>query len=179
MLTETPLTVLPAFDAEEVEKIGRTAQASHVSLVATALRRLDPSVFARVLLGGSRPPGDLAPNVVVTYGMTETGSGMVYDGRPLDGVEIAIDHFDGAEQVAGEILIRAPMLFRCYRDGTSGLVTGPDGTATWFRTGDAGSLGDDGRLNVSGRMAEVITTGGEKVWPDAVERGPVGPRTHR
>ena len=60
---------------------------THVSLVATALRRLDPSVFTCILLGGSRAPGDLPPNVVATYGMTETGSGVVYDGWPLDGVE--------------------------------------------------------------------------------------------
>jgi O-succinylbenzoic acid--CoA ligase len=170
MLTDTPVSVLPGFDAEVVEGFGQAGRASHVSLVATALRRLDPSVFACVLLGGARPPGDLAPNVVVTYGMTETGSGVVYDGFPLDGVEVAIDHFDASEQAAGEILIRSPMLFRCYRDGSDGRVTGPDGSATWFRTGDAGALDDDGRLSVSGRIAEVITTGGEMVWPDAVER---------
>lgn len=174
MLTDTPVTVLPGFDAELVEKIGRDGRASHVSLVATALRRLDPSVFERVLLGGARPPGQLASNVVVTYGMTETGSGLVYDGVPLEGVEVAIEHFDGssrgAEPEEGEILLRAPMLLRCYRDGTSGRATGPDGTPTWFRTGDAGFLDAAGRLNVSGRTAEVITTGGEKVWPDAVER---------
>ena len=28
----------------------------------------------------------------------------------------------------------------------------------------------DGELHVAGRMADVITTGAEKVWPDAVER---------
>jgi O-succinylbenzoic acid--CoA ligase len=170
LLTETALTVLPGFDAEVVEEFGRTGRASHVSLVATALRRLDPSLFVSVLLGGARPPGELAPNIVVTYGMTETGSGVVYDGFPLEGVDIAIEHLDTSEQAAGEILIRAPMLFRCYRDGTNGLVTGPDGSATWFRTGDAGLLDENGRLVVSGRLAEVITTGGEKVWPDAVER---------
>jgi O-succinylbenzoic acid--CoA ligase len=70
----------------------------------------------------------------------------------------------------GEILLRAPMLLRSYRDGTTGRVIGPDGTATWFATGDAGQIHPDGRLSVSGRMAEVIITGAEKVWPDAVER---------
>ncbi len=62
------------------------------------------------------------------------------------------------------------MLMRCYRDGDTARVIGPDGTRTWFATGDAGSVTDDGRLQVSGRLAEVIVTGGEKVWPDAVER---------
>jgi len=172
LLMGTPLTVLPGFDAEEVEALGRAKKATHVSLVPAALRRLDPALFTGILLGGSRPPGDLPPNVVVTYGMTETASGIVYDGFPLDGVEVAIAHFDHADDdwVSGEILLRAPMLLRCYRDGSTGRVLGPDGSKTWFATGDAGYVNADGTLSVTGRMAEMITTGGEKVWPDEVER---------
>jgi O-succinylbenzoic acid--CoA ligase len=101
--------------------------------------------------------------------MTETGSGVVYDGVPLDDVEVAIAHFDD-DGDDGEILLRAPMLMRCYRDGTTGRVTGPDGTPTWFATGDAGHLTEDGTLSVVGRIADMITTGGENVWPDEVER---------
>ena len=169
LLTGTPLTVLAGFDAETVEQLGRSRAVSHVSLVTAALYRLDPSVFTGILLGGSSPPGELPPNVVTTYGMTETGSGVVYDGVPLDDVEVAIAHF-GDDVEDGEILLRAPMLMRCYRDGTTGRVTGPDGTSTWFATGDAGFLTGDGTLSVVGRIAEMITTGGEKVWPDEVER---------
>jgi O-succinylbenzoic acid--CoA ligase len=185
LLTGTPLTVLPGFDAEAVEALGRAERATHLSLVPAALRRLDPALFTGILLGGSRPPGDLPPNVVVTYGMTETGSGVVYDGYPLDDVEVAIAHFDDAddfddtneaygrstgENGGGEILLRAPMLLRCYRDGSTGRVLGPDGSKTWFATGDAGYINALGTLSVTGRIAEMITTGGEKVWPDEVER---------
>ena len=151
-----------------------------MALVPTALRRIDPSVFDCVLLGGSKAPADLPPNVVPTYGMTETGSGVVYGDGPLDGVEIAIRAAENAAaeaaagpttaETTGEILIRAPMLFRCYRDGTEGRITGPDGLSNWFATGDAGRLARDGTLTVSGRIEDVITTGAEKVWPDAVER---------
>ena len=87
--------------------------------------------------------------------MTETGSGVVYDGIPLDGVEVRISD--------GEVHLRCPMLFRCYRDGTSPLVDG------WFATGDGGHLDADGRLVVEGRIGELIITGGENVWPQAVE----------
>src|SRR5690606_9586819 len=87
-----------------------------------------------------------------------TGSGVVYDGVPLDGVEVRV--------VGGEIQVRAPMLLRAYRDGTDPRT--PDG---WFPTGDAGEWdAGAGRLRVHGRIAEVIVTGGEKVWPAAVER---------
>jgi o-succinylbenzoate---CoA ligase len=173
ILCGTPLLVMPGFDADEVEATGRSGRATHVSLVTTALRRLDPSVFECVLLGGSRPPSDLPPNAVTTYGMTETGSGVVYDGTALDGVEVALRGPDGSTTTAardGEILLRAPMLFRCYRDGATGRVVGPDGLGSWFATGDGGTLGADGRLSVSGRMADVITTGAEQVWPESVER---------
>ena len=61
-----------------------------MSLVPTALRRVDPALFRTVVLGGSAMPADLPPNAVTTYGMTETGSGVVYDGVPLDGVEVAV-----------------------------------------------------------------------------------------
>ena len=108
------------------------------------------------MLGGSRPPGDLPPNVVTTYGLTETGSGVVYDGVPLDGVEVRIDD--------GQIMLRSPMLLRCYRDGTVPLDA--DG---WLATGDAGELDADGRLVVHGRRDDLIITGGENVWPEPVE----------
>jgi O-succinylbenzoic acid--CoA ligase len=179
ILTDTPLTVIPGFDTELVEGFGRAGTATHTSLVTTGLRRIDPASFTCILLGGSRPPDELPPNVVATYGMTETGSGVVYDGVPLDDVEIALAHFtdegedgdrDGVGDGDGEILLRAPMLMRCYRDGADGRVTGPDGRRDWFATGDAGYVHEDGTLGVRGRVREVIVTGGEKVWPDAVER---------
>ncbi len=169
VLTGTPVTVLPAFDAEEVERLGRTGEATHVSLVATALRRLDPSPFAAVLLGGAPPPGGLPPNVVTTYGMTETGSGVVYDGHPLEGVEVAIGTGEPGTGAPGEILVRCPMLLRIYRDGADPRVAGPDGAGGWLPTGDGGRL-VDGVLEVDGRLADVVVTGGEKVWPPAVEQ---------
>jgi o-succinylbenzoate---CoA ligase len=151
--TGTRLTVLPGFEAAAVEHVGATL----VSLVATALTRIDPALFRVIVLGGSRPPADRPANCVATYGMTETGSGVVYDGVPLGGVEVDI-------AADGEIRVRAPMLLRCYRDGSSPLDA--DG---WFATGDLGEWRPDGRLQVAGRRGDLIITGGENVWPEAVE----------
>jgi O-succinylbenzoic acid--CoA ligase len=92
---------------------------------------------------------------VTTYGKTETGSGVVYDGVPLDGVEV--------RAVDGELHLRGPMLLRAYRDGTD-----PKDADGWLATGDAGAV-VDGRVEVQGRIGDVIVTGGEKVWPDPVE----------
>jgi O-succinylbenzoic acid--CoA ligase len=144
LLTGTPLT----FDPE--------APATLVSLVATQLRRMDVTRFRAVVLGGAAAPDERPPNCVVTYGMTETGSGVVYDGVPLDGVEV--------RSVDGELQVRGPMLLRCYRDGTD-----PKDGDGWLRTGDGGSV-EDGVVRVAGRLADVVVTGGEKVWPDPIER---------
>jgi O-succinylbenzoic acid--CoA ligase len=151
----TRLVVHDGFDAKAVS--GAAAEgATLVSLVPTALRRIDARIFRRIVLGGSRPPGELPSNVVTTYGMTETGSGVVYDGWPLEGVEVRIDQL-------GEIHLRCPMLLRSYRDGSQPVADG------WFATGDLGDLDDDGRLTVLGRRDELIITGGENVWPATVE----------
>ncbi len=153
MVMGTSLSVLPSFEPVLVEGVGAT----HVSLVPTALRRIDPAVFRTIVLGGAAPPAVLPANVVTTYGMTETGSGIVYDGRPLDGVEVAVDE-------GGMIRLRGPMLLRAYRDGSDPLDD--DG---WLATGDIGRLRDDGRLHVEGRAGDLIITGGENVWPEPVE----------
>ena len=44
--------------------------------------------------------------------MTETGSGVVYDGVPLDGVEVKIDDSGGDPRAQSRRCLRA------YRDGT-------------------------------------------------------------
>jgi o-succinylbenzoate---CoA ligase len=150
--TGTRLTVHPGFDTEAVVASGATL----VSLVSTALRRIDPSIFRTIVLGGSRPPTDRPANAVATYGMTETGSGVVYDRVPLDGIEVRI--------VDREIHLRGRALLRCYRDGTDPKL--PDG---WLPTGDLGELDADGRLRVFGRRGDLIITGGENVWPEVVE----------
>ncbi len=161
LMTGTPCTVLDGFDPAAVEDAAR-AGATLVSLVTTALHRCDASGYRSVLLGGAAPPSSVPSNVIVTYGMTETGSGVVYDGYPLDGVEVRIG--DGTTGAEGEVLLRGPMLTRGYRDGTDPRLPG-----NWLATGDGGTFGPDGRLTVSGRIAEVIVTGGEKVWPGPVE----------
>jgi O-succinylbenzoic acid--CoA ligase len=163
LVTGTPLT----FDPDD-------RRATLTSMVPTQLERADVSRFRRVLVGGSADWGAARrpPNVVHTYGMTETGSGVVYDGVALDGVSVRVDGSDpgldggpDGGSAGGQIFLRGPMLLRCYRDGTVPLDAGG-----WLPTGDAGRLDPHGRLHVDGRMADVIVTGGEKVWPDAVER---------
>ncbi|TWP47807.1 AMP-binding protein [Lentzea tibetensis] len=119
--------------------------------------------FDAVLIGGAATPAPLLEHarslgvrVVTTYGMTETAGGCVYDGVPLDGVEVSTD---------GVISLAGPML-------ALGYLGGPQ-FGTWFRTGDLGRFAD-GRLSVLGRADDVIVTGGANVAPTLVEQALIG-----
>jgi o-succinylbenzoate---CoA ligase len=170
LLTEAGLEV---HDTADPDAIGRAARAgaTHVSLVPTLLRRIDPTPWRVILLGGSAIPADRPANTVATYGMTETFGGVVYDGLALNGVAVRIagdaagpGATESGGDGAGPIEISSPSLLRCYRDGTDPTVRG------WFRTGDLGSIDPStGRLAVHGRADDLIITGGEKVWPEPVE----------
>ena len=153
--TGTPLEVHPTFDADAVTDAARRG-ATLSTVVPTALARIDPAHFRRLVVGGSAPPAIVPPNAVISYGMTETGSAFVYDGVALDRAEVRI--------VEDEIQVRGPMLLRAYRDGTD-----PKDSDGWLATNDAGEWASDGRLVVHGRRGDLIITGGENVWPNAVE----------
>lgn len=158
LVTATPLTVHDGFDAAAVTAAARTGGATLTSLVYRALDQIDAADFRRILAGGSAPPGARPANVWATYGMTETGSGIVYERRALPGAELRVDDED-------QIWVRGPMLLRSYRDGTD-----PKDADGWFPTGDLGAIAADGELEVWGRAGDVVVTGGEKVWPEPVER---------
>jgi O-succinylbenzoic acid--CoA ligase len=156
LLTGTPLSVHTAFDADAVERLARS-QRVLTTLVPTAYARVDPALFRAIVLGGAPVPGGLPRNVITSYGLTETCGGCVYDGRAFPGVDIRLD-------TNAQILVRGPVTLRAYRDGTDPKQDG------WLPTGDAGSFDAAGRLRVEGRLSDLIITGGENVWPAAVER---------
>lgn len=151
-----------------------TAERRYVSLVPTQLHRLldDPAAadalrgFSTVLVGGAAVPAVLrgraavaGVHVVATYGMSETCGGCVYDGVPLDGVAVAV----GAQ---GRVRLGGPVLFDGY-DGRPDL-TGEVLRDGWFVTQDVGRLDDDGRLQVLGRVDDVVVSGGVNVPGPAV-----------
>lgn len=156
LLTSTSLIAQDGFSVDGYNSAAKDG-ATLVSLVSTALQRVSPHLYRTILLGGAVPPSILPNNCVTTYGMTETGGGIVYNGTPLDGVEIQIRD--------SIIYLRAPMLMRQYRDGSS-----PIDSDGWLRTGDIGTFNDDGSVHVQGREGDLIITGGENVWPEQVEK---------
>ncbi len=169
LITGTPCTVLPRFDPTEVERQARSG-ATLVSLVATALGRTDAARLPGGASGRSRSPRgpagqrghhlwndrDRARESSTTAGRSMAPKfGSTRRRRWLTGPA-------GADGPVGEVLVRGPMVLHSYRDGTD-----PRRPGGWYPTGDAGRLEPDGTLTVFGRIAEVIVTGGEKVWPVA------------
>jgi len=86
-------------------------------------------------------------------------------GFPLPGVEVRLDPRDGGTT---EIQVRGPNVIGGYLDdpGATAAAYTSDG---WFRTGDLGTMSDDGYLSITGRAKELIITGGYNVYPREVE----------
>ena len=93
-------------------------------------------------------------NVVETYGSTETCGGVIYDGSPVDGVEVKL--------IDEKIAIKGPQLALGYLD------QGPIASHGWFVSSDLGEL-RDGKWRVLGRADDQIISGGEKISLSAVD----------
>jgi O-succinylbenzoic acid--CoA ligase len=88
-------------------------------------------------------------NVVITYGMSETSGGCVYNGEILEGTEVEVR--------GGSIFIRGNIL-----------ALNLDLSDGWFETKDLGEFVDE-KLVVIGRSDDVIISGGENLSLNSVE----------
>ncbi|WP_083913392.1 AMP-binding protein [Nocardia concava] len=146
----------------------------YTSLVPTQVQRLlaEPESrealagFDKVLIGGARLDEETGARLravtdaVITYGMTETCGGCVYDGRPLRGVQVRL--IDDIIHLGGDVVA----------DGYLGAAEQPfyrEADTRWYRTADRGRWAD-GLLVPTGRIDDLINTGGVKVSAVAVEQ---------
>ncbi|EWT05002.1 AMP-dependent synthetase [Intrasporangium chromatireducens Q5-1] len=128
--------------------------------------------FDGVLVGGSATPHAMQQEALdagvalrLTYGMSETAGGCVYDGVPLPVTRIHVDNdrhvvLGGATVAAG--YLGEPELTADV------FVVDPEGVR-WFRTDDLGHFDESERLVIDGRADDVINTGGLKITPGVVE----------
>jgi O-succinylbenzoic acid--CoA ligase len=185
------LELTGGFDPEAFARAAQltTGHRRYTALVPTQLRRLLTAGdaaraalvgFDAVLVGGAsadqgllEQAADAGVRVVTTYGMSETCGGCVYDGRPLDGVRVELDD-DGRIRLGGPVVARGYRgaeptdAFSTGAFSAGAFATGPDGVR-WFRTDDTGRLLPGGLLGVTGRVDDLIVTGGVKVAPALVE----------
>ncbi len=120
--------------------------------------------------------------IVEGYGLSETCSGITCNradsdrftgtiGLPMPSVEVKILDDAGAEVKhgdAGEIAIRSPMNMAGYwnRPDETAKVMTADG---FFRTGDIGTMDDEGYIRIVDRKKDMILVSGFNVYPNEVE----------
>jgi acyl-CoA synthetase (AMP-forming)/AMP-acid ligase II len=149
--------------------------------VFTGTAPLTPALYARA-------SAMFGPVVRITYGKTECVNPITvlspeethahFSGEPRAagcclgwpsaGVEIQIRAGEGAclaTGAEGEVWLRARHMSEGFIDA-DGYQPHPGG---WHRTGDLGWMDERGRLWLSGRVADVIKTGGYRVNPDEIE----------
>ena len=146
---------------------GKFPKADFTAIVPTQLFRalngdenlLNHLIGAKaVLVGGAALTRELRSQaeeagitIIETYGSTETSGGCIYNGLPLEGVEVAIDS-DNRIAIKGMNLAHE--------------LTNEDG---WYFTSDIGHF-QDGKIVIDGRIDDIVITGGENISLSAIDR---------
>jgi fatty-acyl-CoA synthase len=107
----------------------------------------------------------------IYYGSTECGTGAALSNadvmRKPGSVGVAPVGGDLRLAANGEICVRSDTLMDGYFENPAATAEAlQDG---WYHTGDLGALDDEGYLQVTGRLKDVIRTGGETISPTEVE----------
>ncbi|WP_317914511.1 o-succinylbenzoate--CoA ligase [Carnobacterium maltaromaticum] len=189
-----PVYLFEKFDEKEINQTLLSGAGSIISVVSVMLKRLlvdlgnrhYPPQFRCMLLGGGPIDSGTLTNcqklgipVIQSYGMTETASQVVAlsndmavkksgsAGLPLFPVQLEVvmpSHEVCLPYQHGEVRIKAPNV-------TVGYLNQPRRSETeWFYTGDIGYLDNDGYLYIVSRLADLIISGGENIYPSEVEQ---------
>lgn len=170
-------------------------EATHVSLVETALASLlsarealrFPTSVRAALVGGGPVSLELLQRAKAlgmpalrTYGLTEATSQVATErlgdadgltaGPALSGLSVRIVDPLGnplPSGESGEIQVHGPTLMRGYFGDER--ATAEAFSEGWLKTGDLGSLDNQGRLTVLARRTDLIISGGENIYPAEVE----------
>ena len=119
--------------------------------------------------------------VIEAYGMTEAAHQMTSNPLPpllrksgtvglAAGPLVEILSNDGeilGPNQIGEIVIRGANVTSGYKNNSQ--ANKENFTNGWFRTGDQGSIDNDGFLTIKGRLKEIINRGGEKISPKEID----------
>lgn len=125
-------------------------------------------------------------SVVTAYGLTET-CGFVSicrpddaaevisgsSGRAMDGIEVKCVDAQGNEMPrgeAGEIWVRGYNVMKGYFDNEEATAeTMAEGG--WLKTGDVGTMDENGYIDITDRMKDMYISGGFNVYPAEIENG--------
>lgn len=161
---------------------------AHPDLAST-----DFSSVTRCTVGGQTIPGAKLDAIVRTFGcpalelwgMTEVGGPATTHspwwpkrhgsiGLPFPGTEMRIADPDepsamAASGVAGEVMIRGPLVMRGYWNNPAATAQAIDAEG-WLATGDIATKDEDGFVFIVDRKKDMILTAGYNVYPAELER---------
>ena len=91
-------------------------------------------------------------------------------GRPVAGLDFRLGPLDGSagDLPEGELQVRGPQLFDAYLDDEAATRAAYT-TDGWLRSGDLAVRRDDSSIQLTGRLKEIINSGGYKVMPAEIE----------
>ena len=181
-LVESSFSFDPLLQAMEAQgtTVVHGAPALFGRLLVAAPGSLEP-VRTGLVAGAPCPPAVLEQldatdtTILNVFGMTEIGAATScrHDdpaerrhttvGRALEGYEFRV----AGEDEPGELQVRGPYVMPGYLDQPEQTAQAFDGD--WFRTGDLGTIDDQGYIRIAGRAKEVVHVGGFNVFPAEVE----------
>ncbi len=189
--------VLAALDRTKATALPGVPTMYRALLDHPRLKQTDFSSLRYCISGGAPMPPELkqrfeaatGATLVEGYGLSES-SGVVSCnpyagpqqagsiGQPIAGTRVRLvdkenPTLDPPVGEPGEIVVAGPQIMTGYwrRDDTpdATFVTDADGVH-WLRTGDVGTIDDDGFIRIVDRLKDMIAVGGFKVFPSEIER---------
>ncbi len=171
----TLFMAVPSMYAKMLDAVGgKTLDFEHIRLWTSGSAPLMVKDFERIKRAFGKEP-------VEREGMSETGMNFSNPlrgtkkpgsiGLPLPGLQVRIVNPDTHKDVnpgeTGEIWLKGPAV-------TPGYWQKPEETAKafvdgWFRTGDLGTMDDEGYYYLTDRLKHIIISGGENISPKEVE----------
>jgi acyl-CoA synthetase (AMP-forming)/AMP-acid ligase II len=179
LLTEHRVTWYSAVPTIHQLIVSRAARSEHAPPTSLRFARSCSSSLSPQLMGELEDL--LNVPVLEAYGMTEASHQMASNPLPPGrrqpgsvgcgtGVQIAILSEQGdllPAGTAGEVAVRGPNVMDGYEANPA--ATEAAFCGDWFRTGDQGTLDQDGYLTLQGRIKELIIRGGEKIAPREID----------
>jgi len=199
LVTGSSLSVLSPFEPTAMLEMMRRDQLTSMAGVPTMWNAMlhaagdyGPSDFVHLRLatsGGASLPVEVMRAfkerfdcaILEGYGLTEsTGAATFNDinrvqkagtvGPALPGSQIEVRAVDGNPVevgAVGEVFIKGPTIMKGYRNRPE--ATAADLQDGWLKTGDLGTLDEDGYLSIVDRAKDLIIRGGYNVYPREVE----------
>ncbi|MGM0835210.1 MAG: AMP-binding protein [Bacillota bacterium] len=194
LVTFDPLLVLKAVEQEKCTALYGVPTMFIAELNHPQFHDYDLSSLRTGIMAGSTCPTEVMKKVVhemgareitIAYGQTEASPVITQTrpddsierrvstvGRALENVEVKIIDPTTGETVPngvqGELCTRGYLVMKGYYKMEDQTLSAID-SDSWLHTGDLATMDDEGYLQITGRLKDMIIRGGENIYPREIE----------